>query len=352
MKTLLLLQCFITVYCITTFDPVFSRCLEDQKHLLLGLRSGLIFDSSASQKLVWWNQTSDCYSWVGVECDGVGWVIGLHLDNETIYGGIENSDNLFSLGYLEKLNLAFNYFDNVEIPKGLKNLTHLTHLNLSYAGFAGQVPSEVLRLRSLVSLDLSAFFPDIPLQLENPDLGMLVQNLTGLTELYLDSVNISSLGSEWCQVILSSSLPDLRSLSLRSCFLSWPIDSSLTELRSLSVLRLDGNDLASSVPYLLANFSKLTTLTLASCSLKGPFPEKIFQVPTLQNLDLSNNMLLSGALPQYSPPTRSLRTIVLSYTGFSGSIPETIGNLALLSRLDLSGCNSKPYSTGLSGPLS
>ncbi|KAH6787051.1 hypothetical protein C2S52_006603 [Perilla frutescens var. hirtella] len=337
MKTLLLLQCFLTLYCITTFAPVSSQCLEDQKHLLLGVKSGLIFDASASNKLVRWNRTSDCCSWDGVKCDGAGHVIGLQLDEEAISGGIENSENLFSLGYLEKLNLAYNYFDNIEIPKGLKNLANLTHLNLSHAGFAGQVPSEILRLRSLVSLDLSAFSSDVPLQLKNPSFNMLVQNLTGLRELYLDWVNISSRGREWCQVI-SSSLPDLTSLSLRWCFLSGPIDLSLTELRSLSVLLLDGNVLASSLPYFLANFSKLTTLSLASCSLQGTFPEKIFQIPTLQHLDVSYNELLSGALPQF-PPDGSLRTIVLSHTGFSGSIPETISNLAMLSRLDLSNCS-------------
>lgn len=337
MKTLLLLYCFITVYCITISVPVFGKCLDDQKNLLLGLKSGLIFDSSASRKLVRWNQTSDCCSWDGVECDGDGRVIGLQLEEETISGGTEIWDNLFRLGYLEKLNLAYNYFTNIDIPKGLKNLTNLRHLNLSYAGFAGQVPIEILRLRNLVSLDLSDFSQTFPLKLENPDLGMLVQNLTGLRELHLDSVNISARGSEWCQV-LSSSLPDLRSLSLRSCYLSGPIDSSLAELRSLSVLRLDNNDLASSVPHFLANFSRLTTLTLGACSLRGSFPEKIFKVPTLQNLDLSNILLLGGVLPEF-PSNGSLRTVVLSYTGFSGSIPETISNLALLSRLELSNCS-------------
>ncbi|PIN19857.1 Leucine-rich repeat protein [Handroanthus impetiginosus] len=151
-------------------------------------------------------------------------------------------------------------------------------------------------MKKLVSLDLSGYFFLSPLlKLENPDLKMLVQNLKELKELYLDSVNISAQGNDWCQII-SSSLPDLRTLSLRNCYLSGPIDSSLLELRSLSVLRVDFNDLASEVPDFLANFSGLTTLSLASCSLLGSFPEKIFEIPTLQNLDLSNNVLLSGNL--------------------------------------------------------
>ncbi|KAL9152900.1 hypothetical protein ABFS82_10G012800 [Erythranthe guttata] len=174
------------------------------------------------------------------------------------------------------------------------------------------------------------------MKLENPDLKMLVQNLTGLRELNLDSVDISAEGSDWCQVI-SSSLPDLRILSLRNCDLSGPIDSSLAKLRSLSVLRLDGNSLSSSVPNSFANFSKLKSLSLFRCSLHGFFPQKVFQIPSLQNLDLSNNEFLSGTLPQF-PLNGSLRDIILSETNFSGSLPASIGNLVMLSMLDLSNC--------------
>ncbi|PIN00207.1 Leucine-rich repeat protein [Handroanthus impetiginosus] len=333
MKTLF----FLSIFCITCILPAFSQCLDDQKSLLLGLRNSLRFNHSDSTKLVHWNHTKDCCNWDGVECDVFGHVISLQLDNETISGGIENSKYLFNLSYLKKLNLAYNSFNGIQIPKGLSNLANLTHLNLSYADFAGQVPHEVLRLKKVVSLDLSVnYYNFTRLKLENPDLKMLVQNLKELKELYLDSVTISAQGNDWCQTI-SSSLPDLRILSLTSCSLSGPIDSSLLELRSLSVLQLDGNDLASEVPDFSANFSRLTTLSLADCSLFGPFPEKIFEMPSLQNLDLSYNSLLSGTFPIF-PQDGSLRTILLSNTNFSGSLPDSISNLTMLSALDLSNC--------------
>ncbi|PIM99235.1 Leucine-rich repeat protein [Handroanthus impetiginosus] len=334
MKTLF----FLSVFCITCILPAFGQCLDDQKSLLLGLRNSLRFDLSYSTKLVHWNHTKDCCNWDGVECDVFGHVISLQLDNETISGGIENSEYLFNLSYLEKLNLAFNSFNYIQIPKGISNLANLTHLNLSSNGFAGQVPCEVLRLKKLVSLDLSHnYYFASQLKLENPDLNMLAQNLKELKELYLDLVNISAQGNDWCHAI-SSSLPDLRILSLRYCSLSGPIDSSLLELRRLSVLQLDGNDLASEVPDFLANFSGLTTLSLRFCSLLGSFPEKIFEMPSLQNLDLSDNILLSGTFPNFLH-NGSLRTIVLSHTNFSGTLPDSIGNLTILSRLYLSGCS-------------
>ena len=150
MKTLF----FLSIFCITCILPAFSQCLDDQKSLLLGLRNSLRFDLSYSTKLVHWNHTKDCCNWDGVECDVSGHVISLQLDGEKIFGGIENSEYLFNLSHLEKLNLAYNSFNYSQIPKGISNLANLTHLNVSYAYFAGQVPREVLRLKKLVSLDL------------------------------------------------------------------------------------------------------------------------------------------------------------------------------------------------------
>jgi Leucine-rich repeat (LRR) protein len=82
----------------------------------------------------------------------------------------------------------------------------------------------------------------------------------------------------------------------------------------------------------------LTSLHLSSCGLNGQFPEKIFQVPTLQTLDLSNNELLQGYWPEFHP-NGSLRSLLLSGTKFSGTLPDSIGNLKMLSRIDLSSCN-------------
>ncbi|KAL0324546.1 UNVERIFIED_CONTAM: Receptor-like protein Cf-9 [Sesamum calycinum] len=179
---------------------------------------------------------------VAVVCDSSGHVISLDLEGEFISGGIQNSSGLFGLRYLERLNLADNSFNGIQIPKGLQNLTNLAYLNLSNAGFGGQVPAELSEMRSLVSLDLSSSFGILPLRLEKPNLKVIVQNLTGLRELYLDGVNISAQTSDWCQA-LSSSLPDLRSLSLRRCGLSGPLHSSLSELQALSVLQLDSNNI-------------------------------------------------------------------------------------------------------------
>jgi hypothetical protein len=67
-----------------------------------------------------------------------------------------------------------------------------------------QIPIAISRLRRLVTLDLSNnYFLKTPLlKLENPNLNMLVQNLSELIELHLDDLSMSVQANEWCQVLI------------------------------------------------------------------------------------------------------------------------------------------------------
>ncbi|XP_039173353.1 receptor-like protein 7 [Eucalyptus grandis] len=317
---------------------VSGQCFGDQKLLLLELKSSLNFNASLSTKLVKWNESND--SWEGVTCKG-GQVTGLDLSNESITRGLDDLSSLFRLNYLQRLNLAFNNFPSLEIPSGFGNLTNLVYLNLSNAGFAGQVPIGISRLTRLVTLDVSLIYlPGFTsLKLENPNLKMLAGNLSELRELYLDGVNVSATGNELCNA-LSSLLPKLQVLSVTNCYLSGPIEScsSLVKLHSLSVIKLDGNNLSTTVPEFFALFSNLKTLHLSNCGLQGVFPRKIFQVQTLQTLDLSCNELLQGSLPEF-PENGSLGTLLLSFTSMSGRLPDSIGKLRNLSRIELMDCS-------------
>ncbi|KAL6145376.1 hypothetical protein ACLB2K_056064 [Fragaria x ananassa] len=166
---------------------------------------------------------------------------------------------------------------------------------------------------------------------------MLIQNLTELTELNLDYLNLSAQGAHWGKTI-SSSLPKLMVLTLSNCDLSGPIHESFARLHSLSVLTLDDNHISAPVPNFFANFSRLISLSLSRCNLYGAFPKEIFQVPTLQYVDLSTNTELLGSLPEFGK-NASLETIFLFRTKFSGVLPDSIGNLKMLSRLHLADCN-------------
>ncbi|KAF8042110.1 hypothetical protein BT93_A0651 [Corymbia citriodora subsp. variegata] len=266
-----------------------------------------------------------------------GLIVGLDLSNESISSGIDDSSSLFRLEFLRSLNLAFNNFNSTTIPSSLTNFSRLEHLNLSFAGFAEQIPAELSRLTKLRTLDLNSDLilasSDLLnlhlsfnfLKLEKPNLRSLIRDFGELRELYLGGVDVSAEGMQKLEV-----------LSMSHCYLSGPIDASLMSLANLSVIQLNGNNLSTAVPSFLANFSSLKTLSLSDCGLQGEFPQGVFQLQTLQTLRVSSNELLRVFVLDF-PKDSSLETLALQGTNISGRIPDSIGNLRKLPILDLSG---------------
>ncbi|PKU81173.1 Leucine-rich repeat receptor-like serine/threonine-protein kinase [Dendrobium catenatum] len=322
---------FQTLLSLFTFIIFVSGCLPSERSTLLQLKKGFSFPTLES-----WQPDTNCCQWSGILCDGgSGSVVHLDLNSQNLSGSIYPS--LFNLSSLRVLNLAFNLFYGNPIPSfGWEKLGNLTHLNLSNSGFQGQVPIGISRLNNLDSLDLSSY-RDSLLELRDPDLGALLQGLSNLKVLYLDGVNISASGEEWCGA-LAKSTPELQELSLEACLLTGGIGISLSKLRSLSVIDLEGNSLNTIVPDFFVNFTSLSVLRLGYCGLEGFFHKDIFQLKNLTIIDVSINPMLSGSLPDFTMDS-TLESLVLSHSNFSGVLPETIGNLKFLKILDLSNCH-------------
>ncbi|KAK8473915.1 hypothetical protein V6N13_149225 [Hibiscus sabdariffa] len=292
MKISLVSWFIFSLYIATFFSmaalSVSGQCQSHQQQLLLGFKNSL--NSSLSVKLGTWNQGTDCCSWDGITCYASGRVTELDLSSQWLSGEISNSN-----------------------------------------GFTGKIPVGISYLTKLVTLDLSQIS-----SLEMPNLKMVVQNLTGLKNLYLDGVNTSANGMEWSQA-LTSSLPNLQVLSMVRSYLSGPIGPSLVKLKSLSIILLDDNNLSGPILKFLAEFQNLTSLHLAANNFSGSVPEEILQSPKLQTLDLSSNRLLQGSFQNF-PPNASLQSLVVGDTDFGGQLPESIGNLDLLTRIELAHC--------------
>ncbi|KAI3769493.1 hypothetical protein L6452_00598 [Arctium lappa] len=230
------------------------------------------------------NDGSDCCLWDGVVCSNKEedqHVTGVDLSERFLRGHINSSSSLFDLVHLQTLNLAWNDFTESQIPSQISRLEQLRTLNFSESGFSGQIPHEISHLIQLSSLDLSGN----SLKLQSPGLSKLLKNLTGLEELDLSDVDISS-----------------------------------------------------SVPLFLANFSSLRSIRLRNCSLQNEFPTAILQLPKLEFLSVAYNTNLTGFLPEFHNNSL-LEHLILSSTGFSGIIPKSIVNLNRLISLSLRSCS-------------
>ncbi|TVU43440.1 hypothetical protein EJB05_09913, partial [Eragrostis curvula] len=327
-------------------------CRPGQADTLLQLKKSFFFDDTSATRLQSWRDGTDCCLWEGVGCDASsGNVTVLDLNNRGLFSfGLDPT--IFNLTSLRQLDLSMNelsFIQSDNIPAtGFERLALLSHLNLSSAGFQGQVPIGISKLVNLLSLDISNFFDDAYFyepsdnyyensnSLYESNFGTLVANLSNLKELYFDGVDLSLSGDEWW-ISLATAVPNLEVLSLAGCHLSGPIHKSLARLHSLSVINLQQNDItAGPFPEFFMDFLSLTVLQLSDTNLQGWFPSKSFQSKNLRFLDLSGNHNLSGHVPNFSNAS-SLEILRLTGTNFSSAKPVPLSDLKLLKELRLDG---------------
>lgn len=330
---LLLILLLVTLYCsiqtvANTTIPV--HCHPHQAEALLQLKSSFV-----NSKLSSWKPSTDCCHWEGITCDtSSGQVTALDLSYYNLQspGGLDPA--VFNLTFLRNLSLARNDFNRTVLPSfGFQRLTKLLRLDLSEAGFFGQIPIGIAHLKNLRALDLSFNY----LYFQEQSFQTIVANLSNLRELYLDQVGITS-EPTW-SVALAHSLPLLQNLSLSQCDLGGTIHRSFSQLRSLVVINLNHNRISGRVPEFFADFFFLSALALSNNNFEGQFPTKIFQVENLRSLDVSFNPTLFVQLPDF-PPGKYLESLNLQRINFSGNMPASFIHLKSLKFLGLSNVGS------------
>ncbi|XVF78271.1 hypothetical protein PTKIN_Ptkin14bG0118200 [Pterospermum kingtungense] len=192
---------------------------------------------------------------------------------------------------------------------------------------------------------------------------MLARNLTKLSNLFLDNVDMSGVALT-SFLNLSSSL---QRLSLGECQLQGNFPSEVFRLPYVKHIDLHGNEyLTGYLPK--TNFSTaLTLLNLGNCGFKGPIPALLGNLPQMVFIDLSENSFegeipktlfnltqiihldlshnhLEGSLPNHVSELQLLEVFSLSNNSVSGGVPSWLFALPSLQELDLSYNN-------LSGPI-
>ncbi|GJU01082.1 leucine-rich repeat-containing protein [Tanacetum coccineum] len=285
-----------------------------------------------------WNTSTDCCIWNGITCDrSTGDVIGIDLSCGMLSGTILPNTSLFNLPHLQTLNLAFNDFTASQIPSEIGRFSNsLTHLNLSFCGLSGQVPPDITLLHKLVSLDLSFnYFDDDDLKLEPHVFINMFGNYTNLEELSLEGVDIFS--------VLPTSLnisSSLKLLNLDETGLQGKLPHYIFNLQSLETLDLSGNHFIGDIPSKIpANLTHLTSLRLSYNKLNGTLPSWLFTSPSLEHLSLQDNMF-SGNVPFESFALPSIKRLDLNNNQLCGQIDmQTFRQLTNLIHLELSSNN-------------
>ncbi|KAJ7014715.1 receptor-like protein 6 [Populus alba x Populus x berolinensis] len=350
--------CFLTplFLLINTVQPL---CHGVERSALLQFMQSFSISNNASissyayPKTASWKirgESSDCCLWDGVECDeDTGYVIGLDLGGSSLHGSINSTSSLFQLVHLRRLNLGGNDFNYSQVPSRLALLSSLTYLNLSNSMFYGEIPLEITELSHLTSLDLARNL----LELGSFDLRRLAQNLTGLEQLDLSSVNISSTVPD-----ALANLSSLTFLNLEDCNLQGLIPSSFGDLTKLGYLNLGHNNFSGQVPLSLANLTQLEVLSLSQNSfispglswlgnlnkiralhlsdinLAGEIPLSLRNMTRLSQLHLSNNRL-TGKIPLWISNLTQLKLVHLRHNELQGPIPESVSKLVNLEELKL-----------------
>lgn len=237
---------------------------------------------------------------------------------------------MFSLTQITQLDLSCNQLSG-EIP-AVFNLTKISHLDLSYNHLEGSLQNHVsdqlqllevfLLSNNLVSGGVPSWLFSLPSLLK---LDLSYNNLTGPIDRIQrpNSVHDVDLSSNDIHGLVPNSFFDLlyiSSLNLSSNNLSGVIKSDmLSKLRSLNNLDLSNNRLLSLTTSNddgnYDSFPELENVSLSSCNIRQ-FPS-FFRTTGLKSLDLSNNKISGGISKWEAEGWEQLTTLNLSYNSLT-----------------------------------
>lgn len=127
------------------------------------------------------------------------------------------------------------------------------------------------------------------------------------------------------------SLTELIDLRLSGNHFSGGFPVSIETLPKLQTLLLDNNAIGGTLPRSISKMASLVTLRIHENDLMGNLPD-FTQAILLEEAHLDKNYF-SGTLPSFG--SKRLRSLYLGHNAFTGSIPQSIGELSKLEDLNM-----------------
>ncbi|XP_022002122.1 receptor-like protein EIX2 [Helianthus annuus] len=296
-------------------------CSEKERLALLKFKRSIKDDHGMLSS---WGVGNDCCSWERVGCDdATGRVVSLQLRK---------------LVNLKHLDLSGNDFQQSQIPEFIGSFRQLRYLNLSDAGFTGNIPHQIGNLSNLKVLDLGT-----------PQEYLLSHDMSWISGLpKLEHLDLSGVDLSRTQNLdnLLYMIPSLLKVSLSRCGLSVAhlgshhLNTS-RDLASIRHLDLSGNGFRGQLPGLFLNMTSLAFLDLSEndVSMAWSFGNLLNMIPSLLDMRLSRCGLqkvnLSPANLNFSTHS-SMQHLDLSRNEIEGGFPYVLANMSSLMSLDIS----------------
>ncbi|XP_074293608.1 receptor-like protein EIX1 [Silene latifolia] len=277
-----------------------------------------------------------------------------HLDlSSNILGGPFPSILTKTMNSLKVLSLSSNYF-NGSLPEWLRNFKKLEFLDLGFNQFShieGGIWDIMNNPCNFKHLDLSG----------NIITGEILEpsdNSPKCTNYDLEYLDLSGNDINSNLPSLLTKLKNLNHLGLSTNKFRGQIPSNLTELSTLRFLDLSRNLLSGSIPKRLGQLTEIEHLDISSNFLQGTVLEianlsklaylnvdcknldlnPVFDMKPhfqLHTLRISSPCEQNAVFPQWLRTQNRIERLDLSGCGFSGNLPQWIGNLTNLSLLYL-----------------
>ena len=240
---------------------------------------------------------------------------------------------------------------NGTVPADLAGLPMLTELNLHTNRLTGSIPADLNGLRRLEKLllhnnQLSGDIPNLSglrslemLWLSGKDMGLTggvptwLNSMSGLESLSLWGNNLGDNGTR--SIPNLTGMTSLSLLKLQSNNLTGGIPTWLGQMQSLRGLYIHANPLGGTIPRELGNLTRLRRIWLHSSNLTGTIPLELANMANLGTLNLRGNGL-TGSIPTELGRLSGLQDLLLHDNQLTGGIPSVLGDLSSLRRLWLS----------------
>lgn len=225
-----------------------------------------------------------------------------------------------NLTRLVSLGLAYNGFDEVEIPESLGNLKNLTWLYLKGANLRGEIPESIFELKVLETLDiamnkLSGNFPKSIGKLQNlTKIELFLNNLTG--EIPVGLANLTF----------------LREFDISNNKMYGNLPEEIGNLKNLVVFQLYKNNFSGQVPAGFGDMQHLIAFSIYGNSFTGEFPANFGRFSPLDSIDISENQF-SGGFPRFLCEKRKLKFLLALQNNFSGELPDSYAGCKSLERV-------------------